>query len=104
MTDEKQPAVYIIANRYRGTIYIGVTSRLYARVQEHKNGAFKGFSYKYGLKTLVWYQHFETMEAAIKCETQMKVWKRDWKFELIEKLNPNWIDLSERIEYRLSNT
>ena len=103
MQDEKQPAVYIIANRYRGTIYIGVTSRLYNRMQEHKNGAFKGFSAKYGLKMLVWYQHFESMQAAIKRETQMKVWKRDWKFVLIEKLNPNWIELTENIEYRLSD-
>ena len=73
MQEEKQPAVYIIANRYRGTIYIGVTSRLYDRITEHKNGTFEGFSAKYGLKILVWYAHFETMQAAIKRETQMKV-------------------------------
>ena len=103
MQDEKQPAVYIIANRYRGTIYIGVTSRLYDRMQEHNNGAYHGFSARYGLKALVWYQHFETMEAAIKRETQMKVWKRDWKFELIEKFNPNCIELTENIAYRLSD-
>ncbi len=100
MQEEKQPAVYIIANRYRGTTYIGVTSRLYDRINEHKNGSFQGFSSQYGLKILVWYVHFETMQAAIKCEIQIKVWKRDWKFELIEKLNPNWLDLHERIEYR----
>ena len=103
MPDEKQPAVYIIANRYRGTIYIGVTARLYDRIAEHKSGTLQGFSSKYNLKILVWYAHFETMDLAIKRETQMKVWKRDWKIELIEKFNPDWIDLVEHIEYRPYN-
>ena len=102
MSDEKQLAVYIIANRYRGTIYIGVTARLYDRVLEHKDGSSGGFAAKYKLKKLVWYAHYPDMAAAIKRETQMKVWKRDWKFELIDKMNPDWLDLHERIEYRSS--
>lgn len=99
--DEKQPAVYIMANRYRGTIYIGVTARLYERVLEHKTGELGGFTAKYGLRTLVWYAHFADMEQAIKRESQMKAWKRDWKIDLIEQRNPHWLDLHEQIEYRL---
>ncbi len=92
MRDQKQPAVYIIANRYRGTIYIGVSSALWNRVAEHKASAFKGFAAKYGLGRLVWYEHHPDMNAAILRETRMKAWKRNWKIELIEKLNPDWND------------
>lgn len=97
---EKQPAVYIMASRYRGTIYIGVTSRLYDRVAEHKSGGMGGFTLKYGLKTLVWYEHHNTMESAILRETRLKVWRRTWKIELIESFNPDWVDLHEHIDYR----
>jgi putative endonuclease len=82
MRDEKQPAVYIMASRYRGTLYIGVTSALYSRVLLHKSGDIEGFTAKYGVKTLVWYEHHATMEDAIRRETQMKAWKRSWKIEL----------------------
>ena len=85
---EKHPAVYIIANRYRGTIYIGVTSDLWTRVANHKNKLMPGFTSKYGLAKLVWYEHRVSMEIAIRREKQMKAWKRDWKFESVEKNEP----------------
>jgi putative endonuclease len=89
MRGEKQPAVYIMANRYRGTIYIGVTSNLYHRVAGHKASAFAGFTAEYGLKTLVWYEHHPDMPSAILRETRLKVWKRAWKIKLIEAFNPD---------------
>jgi putative endonuclease len=95
---EKHPAVYILANRYRGTIYTGVTSDLWTRVANHKNGATLGFTSTYGVKTLVWYEHRQSMDIAIRREKQIKAWKRDWKIELIEKMNPNWIDLHDLID------
>ncbi len=97
MRDEKQPAVYIMASRYRGTLYIGVTSELYNRVLVHKSGDVSGFTVKYGVKTLVWYEHHANMEEAIHRESQMKAWKRAWKFELIEAFNPDWLDMHELI-------
>ena len=95
---EKNPAVYLLANRYRGTIYAGVTSDLWTRAANHKNGSMPGFTTKYGLKTLVWYEHRRSMEVAIRREKQIKFWKRDWKIKLIEKMNPNWIDLHDSID------
>jgi putative endonuclease len=100
MQDEKQPAVYIMANRYRGTIYVGVTGALYNRAVAHREGAFEGFTKKYCLKTLVWYENHESMEDAIRRETQIKAWKRQWKIELIEKINPDWADLSDNLVHR----
>lgn len=97
MFHEKCPATYILANRYRGTLYIGVTSDLWTRVRDHKNGTTPGFSSRYGVKTLVWYEHHPTMEAAIVREKQLKFWKRDWKIALIEKMNPQWLDLHDGI-------
>jgi putative endonuclease len=100
MEYEKQPAVYIMASRYRGTLYIGVTSDLWTRVANHKNGSMGGFTSQYHVKTLVWYEHHETMEQAIKRETQMKAWKRLWKIELVEAFNPHWRELSDEIAHR----
>ncbi len=99
MRDEKFPSVYIMADRYRGTIYVGVTSALWNRVASHKDEAFKGFTSKYKLKSLVWYEHHHTMLDAIKREKQMKAWQREWKFRLIENFNPNWLDLHESIDF-----
>jgi putative endonuclease len=99
MRNEKFPAVYIMASRYRGTIYIGVTSALWNRVSAHKEETFKGFTSKYKLKSLVWYEHHYTMPDAIKREKQMKAWQREWKFRLIESFNPDWQDLHERIDF-----
>jgi len=98
MFREKHPATYIMANRYRGTLYIGVTSDLWTRVWDHKNGTTPGFTSRYGVKTLVWYAHHPTMEAAIAREKQLKLWKRDWKIKLIEKMNPQWLDLHDSID------
>ena len=91
------PAVYIVASYKNGTIYIGVTSDLVGRIYQHKHGTFKGFSHKYGCKTLVYYEVFDTIEQAIIREKQMKEWQRVWKLELIEKNNPEWRDLYEEI-------
>ena len=98
MHEEKSPAVYILASKRDGVLYIGVTSALWNRVAAHKDGSVRGFSHKYNVKTLVWYEHHHTMEAAIKREKQLKDWKRAWKIELIEKLNPEWRDLHDEID------
>src|SRR6476620_10108011 len=95
---ERLPAAYIMANRYRGTIYIGVTSSLWQRVWDHKNGRTPGFTSQYGLHRLVWYDHHQTMELAIAREKQLKAWRRQWKIELIEKMNPDWCDLHDHID------
>jgi putative endonuclease len=97
---EREPAVYILANRYRGTIYVGVTGKLYRRVMEHRAKVHGGFTAKYNLNVLVWYEHHATMATAIRRETQLKAWKRAWKIGLIEKTNRNWVDLIEQIEWR----
>jgi putative endonuclease len=89
----KQPCVYILASQRNGTIYIGVTSDLVKRIWEHKNDMVEGFTKKYGVHTLVWYEAHETMEAAITREKQLKEWRRAWKLELIEKMSPDWRDL-----------
>jgi putative endonuclease len=98
MRDEKLPAVYILANRYRSTMYVGVTSALWYRICDHKNEVFEGFTKTYGLKALVWYEHHHTMEDAIRREKQLKKWNRAWKFRIIEEMNPDWLDLHEQID------
>jgi putative endonuclease len=98
MASEKHPAVYIMANRYRGTIYVGVTSALWSRVCDHKNGTMPGFTSAHGVRTLVWYEHRQTMEAAIRREKQLKNWQRAWKIRLIETMNPHWHDLHDQID------
>jgi putative endonuclease len=89
----KQPAVYILASKRNGMLYIGVTSDLIKRVWEHKNNVVKGFTERYNVHQLVWYELHETMESAIRKEKMLKNWKRTWKLELIERSNPNWQDL-----------
>ena len=85
--------VYIITNQRNGTLYIGHTDNLGQRIEQHKRGVFEGFSKRYGLKHLVWFEVFETRGSAFKKERQLKAWKRKWKLELIETLNPYWIDI-----------
>ncbi len=80
---EKHPAVYIMASRHRGTLYVGVTSGLYDRVCAHKNGTTPGFTSDYKVHTLVWYEHHRTMDAAILREKRIKEWKRRGKIELV---------------------
>ena len=92
-----QPCVYILASDRNGTLYIGVTSDLVRRIWEHKNGSTEGFTKKYSVHTLVWYEQHETMESAISREKAIKKWERAWKLELIEKSNPQWEDLYPEI-------
>ncbi len=89
----KQPAVYILASKRNGTLYIGVTSNLVQRVWQHKEGLAEGFTRKYGVKMLVWYELHDTMESAIGREKAMKKWRREWKLKTIEQSNPHWHDL-----------
>ncbi len=89
----RQPAVYILASKRNGTLYIGVTSNLVKRIWEHRNNLVEGFTERYGVYNLVWYEPHESMESAIQREKQLKEWKRRWKMRLIESANPNWEDL-----------
>lgn len=89
----KQPCVYLLASKRNGTLYVGVTSDLLKRVWEHKNDLVDGFSKKYRVHELVWFEVHEDMQAAIIREKNIKAWKRAWKIELIERANPEWIDL-----------
>jgi putative endonuclease len=93
----KQAFVYIMANDRNGTIYIGVTSDLLKRVWQHKQNLVKGFTKKYLIHQLVYYEVSDSMESAIIREKQLKKWKRLWKLKLIESINPEWEDLYERI-------
>ncbi|WP_029077083.1 GIY-YIG nuclease family protein [Kaistia adipata] len=88
-----QPCVYIMASARNGTLYIGVTSNLPQRVWQHREGFLGGFTSRYRIRTLVYYEGHDTMESAIRREKQMKLWKRSWKIELVERSNPNWLDL-----------
>ena len=94
----KQPYVYILASKRNGTLYTGVTSNLIQRIWQHKNNQVKGFTKKYHVHTLVFYEQHEMMKTAIIREKQIKKWKRDWKVKLIEKDNPQWVDLWSRIQ------
>jgi putative endonuclease len=94
---EKQPAVYILASGYNGTLYIGVTSNLIQRIWQHKNDLVEGFTEKYGVHMLVYYELHEQMLSAIEREKQLKKWNRQWKIDLIEKTNPTWKDLWEEL-------
>ena len=89
----KQPAVYILASARNGTLYIGVTSDLRARIWRHRNDAVEGFTRRYGVHKLVYYELHGEMLGAISREKHLKKWKRAWKIELIEKDNPRWMDL-----------
>lgn len=90
---EKKGFVYILASKYRGTIYIGVTSDLQRRVAAHKAFLIKGFSSKYKTTDLVYFEQYDFVSMAIYREKQLKKWKRSWKIELIEERNPLWKDL-----------
>jgi putative endonuclease len=87
--------VYIIASQENGTIYIGVTNNLSKRVWEHKNKIIQGFTSKYNVNKLVYYESYTEIESAITREKVLKKWNRQWKINLIKKDNPNWLDLSE---------
>jgi putative endonuclease len=91
------PCIYILASRRNGTLYVGVTSDLIGRVWQHKTDAIAGFTSKYGVKLLVYYEVHASMSAAILRETQIKAWKRAWKLSLIERENPAWRDRYDEI-------
>ena len=93
----KLPVVYILASKKDGTLYTGVTSDLARRIWEHKNNLVKGFTKRYSIHNLVWYEVHESMESAIEREKRLKDWKRIWKLELIESNNPEWRDLCDTI-------
>ena len=84
----KQPTVYILSSKRNGTLYVGVTSDLVKRIWEHKNNLVEGFTKRYNVHRLVWYELHERMETAISREKRLKNWKRKWKLELIERSNP----------------
>lgn len=87
--------VYIMASKKNGTLYIGVTGDLARRVWQHKNNVHEGFTQKYGVHRLVWYEVHREVTEAIQREKQMKKWRRQWKINLIEQENPDWKDLSD---------
>ncbi len=90
----KQPCVYILASQHYGTLYIGVTSDLIERLYQHRTGQVKGFTSRYRVYRLVRFEQFETMHEAISREKQLKRWHRQWKINLIESDNPQWVDLA----------
>lgn len=89
--------VYILASRYRGTLYIGVTSNIGARSWQHREGAGSGFAKRYEIRRLVYAEEYPTIVEAIAREKALKKWRRDWKIDLVETANPDWDDLFERI-------
>ncbi len=93
----KSPCVYLLASQRNGTLYVGVTSDLVKRIHQHRTDAVEGFTSKYAVHRLVWFEQHATMESAILCEKQIKKWQRAWKIGLIEAENPGWLDLFGQI-------
>lgn len=92
-----QPCVYILASERNGTLYSGVTSNLLERVWQHKNNQVDGFTKKYKIHHLVWYEPHVSMESAIAREKALKYWQRQWKIRIIEQFNPDWKDLYDEL-------
>jgi len=92
---ERIPCVYLLASGFHGTLYTGVSSNLLGRVWQHREGITKGFTVRYAVKRLVWFEVHETMDSAIRREKSIKRWQRQWTIELIERENPTWRDLAE---------
>ena len=99
---EKQPCVYILASGRHGTLYTGVTSNLLACLHQHRTGATDGFTNRYDVHYLVWYEQHGDMEHAIVREKAIKRWNRDWKLRLIEQSNPEWVDLAAGLGFEPS--
>jgi putative endonuclease len=97
MREEVGGFVYILASARNGTLYTGSARDLPARMHEHRDGVFRGFTRKYGVTRLVWFETHQSVAAAYKREQQIKRWRRDWKLALIEKINPQWRDLYDEI-------
>ena len=94
MAPERLPTVYLLASKRNGTLYVGVTSNLIVRMDQHRRGLTPGFTRDYGVRLLVRFERHETMEQAILREKRIKKWNRQWKVELIEALNSDWGDLA----------
>ena len=94
---EMQYYVYLLASRKHGTLYLGVTNDLVRRVFEHRTNAADGFSARYDVKKLVWFEAYDEPTNAITREKELKKWRRDWKIRLIEESNPGWVDLYDGI-------
>ena len=97
MAKEHRYFVYILTSKRHGTLYVGVTSNLAGRIYEHKKDLREGFTKKYGVHLLVWFEEYAYIQDAILREKRIKKWRRVWKIELIENVNPDWIDLFEQI-------
>jgi putative endonuclease len=97
MAKEHRYFVYIMASKRNGALYVGVTGNLARRVTEHRDELLEGFTKKYEIHQLFWFEEFGDIHDAILREKRIKKWRRAWKLELIEKMNPNWTDLFERI-------
>jgi putative endonuclease len=97
---ERNPCVYLLASGFHGTLYTGVTSNLLGRVWQHRNEVTGGFTKRFGVKRLVWFEAHETMESAIMREKSIKRWLRQWKMQLIEAENPTWRDLAEDFGFK----
>lgn len=93
----KNPAVYMLASKKNGTLYIGVTSDLVKRIWQHKNHIVSGFTEQHQVNRLVYFEQLDDMESAIMREKALKKWQRAWKIRLIEKTNPDWLDLYDEI-------
>lgn len=92
----KRPCVYILASKPYGTLYVGVTSDIGQRMAQHQQGLIEGFTKKYSIKTLVYYEMHDVMDAAFAREKRLKRWRREWKYRVIEQMNPQWQDLLDR--------
>ena len=99
MKAEFSPTVYLLSSARNGTLYTGVTSNIMQRIGQHREGTFDGFTKRYSIKTLVWFEQHSTMEYAIQREKRVKKWRRTWKLKLIEEQNPTWRDLAENFGY-----
>jgi|SRR5579872_3523391 putative endonuclease len=97
--NEGRYAVYIMASRRNGTLYIGVTNNLANRAYQHRTGKGSSFTARYGVKSLVWYEFYTDINEAIAREKRLKKWERKWKIRLIEDMNPDWADLYERLNH-----
>jgi putative endonuclease len=96
---QRQPCVYLLARASHSTLYVGVTSDLMSRIAQHRDESADGFTKRYGIKRLVWFEMHETMEAAIAREKSIKRWPRAWKYDLIHQGNPTWRDLAEDLGF-----
>jgi putative endonuclease len=101
---DKQPCVYILASRRHGTLYTGVTSNLLGRLYQHREKVTPGFTAEHEIARLVWFEVHEDMSAAILREKRIKKWNRDWKLALIERSNPQWVDLAIGLGFQPSRT